>query len=135
MQQNSRCRLCGDRDEMINHIINKYSKLAKKEYKSTHDWEGKVIHFELCKKLKFYHTTKWYKHKIKSVSETETYKILWDFEIQTDHRITARRSDLEIVNKIKNLSNSRLCRPNRQTSQWKSRKAKRETSIWTLLGN
>ena len=28
MQQNSKCRLCNDRDETINHIISKYSKLA-----------------------------------------------------------------------------------------------------------
>ena len=27
-QQNSRCRLCGDRDETINHILNECSKLA-----------------------------------------------------------------------------------------------------------
>ena len=32
MQQSSRCGLCGDRDEMINHIISKCSKLAQKEY-------------------------------------------------------------------------------------------------------
>ena len=31
-QQNSRCKLCGDKDETINHIINKCSKLAQKEY-------------------------------------------------------------------------------------------------------
>ena len=30
MQQNSRCRLCGDRDEIINHI-SKCSKLAQKK--------------------------------------------------------------------------------------------------------
>ena len=33
-QQNSRCRLCGDRDEMINHIISECSKLIQKEYKT-----------------------------------------------------------------------------------------------------
>ena len=27
-QQNSKCRLCGDKDETINYIINEYSKLA-----------------------------------------------------------------------------------------------------------
>ena len=27
-QQNSKCRLCGDRDETIDHIINECSKLA-----------------------------------------------------------------------------------------------------------
>ena len=43
-QQNSKCRLCGDRDETINHIISECSKWAQKEYKARHDWVGKVIH-------------------------------------------------------------------------------------------
>ena len=30
-QQNSKCRLCGDRDETINHIISECSKLAQQE--------------------------------------------------------------------------------------------------------
>ena len=33
-QQNSKCRLCGDRDETINHKITEYSKLAQKEFKT-----------------------------------------------------------------------------------------------------
>ena len=36
-QQNSKCRLCGDKDETINHIISDCSKLAQKEYKTRHD--------------------------------------------------------------------------------------------------
>ena len=36
-QQNSKCRLCGDRDETINHIISECSQLAQKEYKTRHD--------------------------------------------------------------------------------------------------
>ena len=55
-QQNSRCRLCGDRDETVNHIISECSKLAQKEYKTWHDWDDKVIHWEICKKLKLGHT-------------------------------------------------------------------------------
>ena len=43
-QQNGKCRLCGDSDETINHIISECSKLAQKEYKTTHDWVGKVTH-------------------------------------------------------------------------------------------
>ena len=31
-QQNSKCRLCGDRDETINRIISECSKLAQREY-------------------------------------------------------------------------------------------------------
>ena len=36
--------------------------------------------------------------------------INWDFEIQTDHLIPARRQDLVTVTKKKNLSTSGLCR-------------------------
>ena len=53
-QQSSKRGLCVNRDETINHIISECSKLAQKEYKSWHDWVGKVIHWELCKKFKYY---------------------------------------------------------------------------------
>ena len=36
-QQNSKCRLCGDGDETINHILSELSKLAQKEYKARHN--------------------------------------------------------------------------------------------------
>ena len=62
MQQNSKCRLCGDRDETIKPIISECSKLAQKEYKTRHEWVGKVIHWEMFKKFKFDPTNKWYMH-------------------------------------------------------------------------
>ena len=61
----------------------------------------KVIHGELCKKFKFDHTNKWYIHNPTSVLENETQKLLWNFDIQTDHVISARRPDLIIINKKK----------------------------------
>ena len=39
-QQNSKCRLCGDKNETINHIISEFSKLVQKEFKTRHDWVG-----------------------------------------------------------------------------------------------
>ena len=62
---------------------------------------GKVIHWELCKKLKLNHTKKWYMDNLESVPENETHKIHYDFEIQTDHLIPARRLDRMRVNKKK----------------------------------
>ena len=59
-QQNSKCRLCDDRDETHNHIISECRKLAQKQYKTRHNWLSKVIHWKLYKKLKFDHTNKWY---------------------------------------------------------------------------
>ena len=37
-------------------------------------------------------------HNPESVLENEMHKILWEFEIQTDYLISARRPDLVIVN-------------------------------------
>ena len=58
----------------------------------------------MCKKFKFDHTYKWYTHNPASVVENDTPKLLWDFDIQTDHQISARRPDL-IINKKTNKKN------------------------------
>ena len=100
-QQNSKCKLCGDRDETIYHIISECSKLAQKEYTTRDDWVGKVIYWEMCKKFKFGHTSKWYMHNPAAALKNDTHKLLWDFDIQTDHLISARRPDLIIINKKK----------------------------------
>ena len=98
--QNIKCRLCGDRDETINHIISECCKLVQKEFKTRHGWVGKVIQWEICKKFKFDHINKWYMHNLAPILENDTHKLLWDFDIHTDHLISARRLDL-IINKKK----------------------------------
>ena len=40
-------------------------------------------------------------HTPESVQENETYEILWDFEIQTDHPILARRLGQVLINEEK----------------------------------
>ena len=55
----------------------------------------------MCKKFKFDHTKKWYIQNPAPVRENSTHKLLWDFNIQTDHLIPARRPDLIIINRKK----------------------------------
>ena len=88
-------------------MISECSKLAQKEYKSRHDWVGKVIPWEMCKKFKFDHTNKWYIHNPVPVLENDTHKLLWGFNIQTDHLILARRPCLIITKKKKK---KRICK-------------------------
>ena len=75
--------------------------MVQKEYKARHDWVGKRIHWEMCKKFKFNHANKWYMHNPATVQENYTHKLLWDFDIQTDHLIPASRPDLIIINNEK----------------------------------
>ena len=87
--------------------MNSANLCKKREQQIRYDSVGKVFQGELCKRGKFDHTTKWYTDKLKSFQEKETYKILCDFEMQTDHLIAARGP----VFKKANLPNSELCRP------------------------
>ena len=43
-------------------------------------------------------------HDPASVLENNTQKLLWDFDIQTDHLIPARRPDLIIINKKREIA-------------------------------
>ena len=72
----------------INKCIKQEQK--KKHKKNKHGWVGTVIHWDLCKKLKFDNTTKWYMLKPESVHENQTHTIIFDFEIQMDHLIYVR---------------------------------------------
>ena len=54
-------------------------------------------------------------HNPESLPENGTNKILWDFDIQTDHLISAGRPDLVIV------------------YQKKKKKKRKHTKWWTLL--
>ena len=91
--------MCRKVDESINHIVSECPKLAQKEYKRRHDWVGKKIHWEVCKEEGFIVNEKWYEHVPEPVLENERCKILWDFTIQTDHVIEARRPDMIVVEK------------------------------------
>ena len=97
-QRYSLCRVCRKVDESIDDIVSGCSKLAQ-EYKRRHDNLGKIVHWKLARKCNFEAGDKWYEHEPESVLENEDYKILWDFSIQTDHVIEARRPDLVVVDK------------------------------------
>ena len=72
-QQNSKCRLRGDRDETNNHIISECCELAQKEYKARYDWLGKMVHRKMCKKFKYDHANKWYVHSQAPVLDNDTH--------------------------------------------------------------
>ena len=63
---------------------------------------GRKIHWEVCRKIGFDVNEKLYKHEPEQVVENDSWKILWDFTIQTDHVIEARRPDMVIIDNTKN---------------------------------
>ena len=90
-----------------------------------------MINWELCQKLKFDHPDEWYMHNLESVLENETQIILLDFEIQTDHLLSARRLHLVIEKKVNSDLWTLLSRGQRSHDK---KKTKRKI-ILTLLEN
>ena len=131
-KQNNKCRLCGERDETISHISG-CSKLAQKEYKTRHNWVGKVIHSVMYKKFKFDHMNKCYMHKPSSFLENDTHILLWNFDIQTDHLISARRPDHIIIDKKVPCQIVDFAVP--ADHRIKLKECKKKSYIWTILGN
>ena len=58
-QAESKCRLCGKVDETVRHIVSECPMLAQREYKRRHDWVGRKIHWEVCRKTGFDVNEKW----------------------------------------------------------------------------
>ena len=93
------CGICGTRNETISHIVSECGKLAQ-EYKRRHDGVGWYVHWQFCEKLGFNRARLWYEHEPERVVK-KNFKILWDFTIQCDHMIEARRPDIVVVYKVK----------------------------------
>ena len=95
---------------MINHLI---SDGRKKIARLNTEWWARIVpEIVMCRKLRCDHTNKLYIYKPASVLENETYKLLRDFKIETDHLISPRRLDLRKINqkKKKKKKKKRTCR-------------------------
>ena len=52
-----------------------------------------------------------------AVLENETHKLLWDFDIQTDHLLSPRRTDIIVINKQ---TNKQKTKKNKRIVLWKT---------------
>ena len=95
------CRLCRKKGETVDHILSGCEKLAQSEYKKRHDKVAAAVHWCMCRKHHIQCNDKWYQHRAEKVSETDDVKILWDFMVQNDHMIEARRPDIILIEKKK----------------------------------
>ena len=101
-REDAKCRMCNEKEETIHHIVSGCSNLAQKEYKRRHDCVARALHWDILRQRGFKISDKWYQQQPESVVENEQFKVLWDFTIQTDIEIHARRPDIVIVDKNSN---------------------------------
>ena len=81
------------------HVVSECGKLAQTEYKGRHDNVAPYMLWQLCGKCGLERTNNWYEQKPEGVVESENFKILWDFTVQCDRKIEARRPDIVSIDK------------------------------------
>ena len=97
-KQTDKCRRYGEHPETVSHIISGCPKLAQTVYLERHA-VASTVHCNLTKELNFENAEHLWEHKPEPVLKNDAYKPLYDFNIMTDKKITARRPDIVIVNK------------------------------------
>jgi hypothetical protein len=80
----SKCGLCKQREETIDHITLGYPNLAMSEYLMRHDEVSAHLHHSICKALGFESTEKRYTHMLKPVHEEGDVTVLWNQAVHTD---------------------------------------------------
>ena len=60
----SLCRLCGEKEENVSHIMSSCKMLAQRDYKCRRDKICSNVHWNLCKKFGFDVSDKWYQHRM-----------------------------------------------------------------------
>jgi hypothetical protein len=93
------CRVCGEHPETVMHILAECPGLAPTEYIRRHNEVAKYIHWRILKDHGFEVCDERKNWSPSPVSENSEVKVLWDFNIYTDQRISARRPDIVVLNK------------------------------------
>ena len=99
------CRMCGEKDDSVGHLVGVCSKLAQAEYKHPHDNVARMIHWNITHSYGLDVSSKWYEHKPEEVIENDHVKLLWDLNIQTSTYIQARRPGVVVVDREKKTCN------------------------------
>ena len=98
-ETDSKCRLCQQLDETIDHIISACPILAKEQYVKRHDKVSAQIHYNICNEIGVQLDKKhWYEHVPKSVVTNQGGKvtILWNQQVQTDRTIPNNKPDITL---------------------------------------
>lgn len=101
--ETTKCRLCNQEEESVQHLSSGCSAIAGTKYLSRHNNMGKVVHQLLgLKELLIKNFTPHHLYNPQALLENSDVKIYWDIPIATDQGVEHNRPDLVIWDKKKN---------------------------------
>ena len=101
-QVESKCRMCSQHEETVDHIVSGCEVLAKTEYISRHNNAAAYLHWSICKYHDLKITDKCYQHTPETVmhNKDNNLTITWDMPVNTDRTITANRPDIIVKDSV-----------------------------------
>ena len=101
-QVDSKCRMCSQHEEAVDHIVSGCEVLAKTEYISRRNNAAAYLHWSVCKDHDIEITDKWYEHAPETVihNNDNNITIMWDMPVNTDRTITANRPDIIVKDSV-----------------------------------
>ena len=101
-QVESKCRMCSQHEETMDHIVSGCEVSAKTQYISRHNNAAAYLHWSICKDHDIEITDKWYQHAPETVmhNKDNNITIMWDMPVNTDRTITANRPDIIVKDSV-----------------------------------
>ncbi|CAH3194474.1 unnamed protein product, partial [Porites evermanni] len=98
----TKCRMCSQREETVDHTVSGCEVLAKTEYISRHNNAAAYLHWSICKDHDIEITDKWYEHEPETVihNKDNNITIMWDMPVNTDRTITTNRPDIIVKDSV-----------------------------------
>ncbi|CAH3124919.1 unnamed protein product [Porites lobata] len=88
-QVESKCRMCSQHEETMDHVVSGCEVLAKTEYISRHNNAAAYLHWSICKDHDIEITDKRYEHEPETVmrNKDNNITIMWDMPVNTDRTV------------------------------------------------
>ena len=100
-QVKSKCKVCSQYEETVDHIVSGCEVLVKTEYISRHNKAAAYRHWSICKDHDIEIKDKWYEHKPETVMHNkDNITIMWDMPFNTNSSKTANRPDIIVKDSV-----------------------------------
>ena len=83
----SKCRLCKQHEEFLDHLNSGCHIVAKNKYLKRHDKNCQILYYKICKDLGIENTEKWFTHMPKPLREVGDVTVLWNQAVHTDRKL------------------------------------------------
>ena len=90
------CRLCGEQNETVSHIVSGCKMLAATQYLHRHNQVGKYLHWCILKDIGVQVKDSWLQHKPEEVVQQNDIIVMWDKSILTAKKVGCNRPDITI---------------------------------------